>query len=83
MKLHIHIYNHSHDHNDLIINKLNTIMATQEQFQVQLDRIQASIDKLTANAGGLNVSQEDATLATLTAKADALDQLANPAPPTP
>lgn len=55
-------------------------MAKQSDYQVQLDRIAAAIAKLQANAGGMNLQEEDTTLTSLTSQADSLEQLANAAP---
>lgn len=74
VKLDIHIHNIDNQ-------KLDKIMASQEQFQAQLDRIAAAIAKLQANQGGLTAAQEDADLSILTTQADQLEALANPAPP--
>jgi septum formation topological specificity factor MinE len=77
----------------LILERLETIMATQQQFSDALDRVNTATNSIASllrdyveqvKAGGMTAEQEEASLTRLNAAAEALEQMAQgPTDPVP
>jgi hypothetical protein len=60
-----------------LISKLETIMATQAQFDAVLERIETAVDKIVANQGNLPADAEDQILTRLEGTATKLEEFAD------
>lgn len=74
----------SHDHNDLIINKLNQIMSAFSDIQDTLTGINTSLTTIQNNAAnGLTADQTAQVVSALQTVASTLSAIANPTPAQP